>query len=67
MAAMLVPLPETSSDSNTLVLGHYPASRYPMTNFVRANVLTCTDAAGPGGDLLRRVAETTRGNQSQPL
>jgi 2-(1,2-epoxy-1,2-dihydrophenyl)acetyl-CoA isomerase len=33
MAAMLVPLPETSSDSNTLVLGHYPASRDPMTNF----------------------------------
>jgi len=32
MAAMLVPLPETSSDSNTLVLGHYPASRDPMTN-----------------------------------
>jgi hypothetical protein len=32
MAAMLVPLPETSSDSNTLVLGHYPASHDPMTN-----------------------------------
>jgi hypothetical protein len=32
MAAMLVPLPETSSDSNTLVLGHYPASGDPMTN-----------------------------------
>jgi hypothetical protein len=32
MAAMLVPLPETSSDSNTLVLGHYPASSCPMTN-----------------------------------
>jgi len=32
MAAMLVPLPETSSDSNTLVLGHYPASPDLMTN-----------------------------------
>jgi hypothetical protein len=41
MAAMLVPLPETSSsqpatqappDSNTLVPSHYPAWRYPMTN-----------------------------------
>jgi hypothetical protein len=41
MAAMLVPLPETSSsqpvaqappDSNTLVLSHYPASGDPMTN-----------------------------------
>jgi hypothetical protein len=41
MAAMLVPLPETSSsqpvaqappDSNTLVPSHYPACRSPMTN-----------------------------------
>jgi len=43
MAAMLVPLPETSSDSNTLVLGHYPACQDPMTNIVHHNALTCTD------------------------
>jgi hypothetical protein len=44
MAAMLVPLPETSSSqpttqvspaSNTLLPGHYPAWRDPMTNISR--------------------------------
>jgi hypothetical protein len=64
MAAMLVPLPETSSDSNTLVLGHYPASSDPMTNIGR----TLFDIADPQNRPIRQsgppsgVADHSSGN-----